>query len=182
VTARVREDVWNLRSRRSFRVIEAALSGVRNHEGFAVTHFSVQGNHIHLIVEAEGAAALASGMKAVAVRIARGLNKMMVRRGTVFSDRYHAHVLETPREVRNALAYVLLNFTSHRARSGCRERMFTAPDPYSSAATFDGWRDGRIPRSSGIAVTSPARTWMLTTGWRRHGLIGRDELPGPAPR
>ena len=43
------------------------------------------------------------------IRIARVLNKLWRRRGRVFADRYHDRILKTPREVKNALVYVLAN-------------------------------------------------------------------------
>jgi hypothetical protein len=40
------------------------------------------------------------------------------RAGQVLADRCHVHVLRTPREVRNAIAYVLLNARRHLAKAG----------------------------------------------------------------
>jgi hypothetical protein len=122
-------------------------------------------------------------MRATAIRIAKGLNRMMGRSGPVFADRYHTHSLKTPREARNALAYVLLNDRSHAARRG--ERVGPgAPDRFSSAAAFDGWRN--VPRAESDAteraVTSQPRTWLLREGWRRHGLLSLDEIPSAPPR
>jgi len=148
VTCRVRDTVWNLRSRRCFRVIEAALAGSRDRGLIRVVRFSVQGNHLHLVVEAADAAALARGMKGLAVRIARALNRLMAARGAVFADRYHAHVLRTPAEVRNALAYVAHNHGNHMERIGSAAGC-GAEDPYSSESL-----DGRV-------VTSAPRTWLL---------------------
>ncbi len=180
VTLRTREHVWNLRSRRSFSIIEAALRGVQPRPDFRVVHFSVQGNHLHLLVEARDAAALTVGLKALTGRAAKGLNAMMAKRGAVFFDRYHAHALKTPREVRNALAYVLLNHRSHLARLGqpCPSR--GEADPYSSAAAFDGWSSGALGTSAASATVppvAPARTWLLATGWRRHWLLSLEETP-----
>jgi len=180
VTLRTREHVWNLRSRRSFAAIEAALHGIMPRPDFRVVHFSVQGNHVHLLVEAHGAAALTAGLKALTGRISKHLNAMMAKHGAVFSDRYHAHALKTPREVRNALAYVLLNHRSHLARLGqpCPAR--GEADPYSSAAVFDGWSSGALSPSAASATVLPlaaARTWLLATGWRRHRLLSLDETP-----
>jgi len=173
VTARVLPHVWNLRSRRAFDIIETALAGARPWREFRVVHFSVQGEHLHFIVEADGNRALSEGMQGLSVRLAKGLNRMMGRHGGVFADRFHAHVLETPSEVRNALAYVLLNHRSHLARIGA-----PAPaslDRFSSAATLDGWRDGRA--ADAPIVTSAAQTWLLRTGWRRRGLLSPEERP-----
>jgi hypothetical protein len=161
-------------------VIEAALNGVMPRPDFRVVQFSVQGNHLHLLVEAHGAGSLGAGLKGLTGRIAKGLNAMMAERGAVFSDRYHARALKTPREVRNALAYVLLNHRSHLARLGqpCPAR--AAADPYSSAAAFDGWSSGGLDTSATSAKVPPvasARTWLLATGWRRHRLLSLDETP-----
>jgi hypothetical protein len=197
VTLRVLDHVWNLRSRRSLRVFEAAIAAAHARGGdLRVVHFSLQGNHLHLIVEADGAQALSRGMQGLTIRLARGLNRMMGRGGKVFEERYHAHALTTPAEVRNALAYVLLNHRSHRAREG--ERLAYAHlDPFSSAAEFDGWATGdalRRARTSS-AMRPPANgpaplqrdgdppptarpsTWLLTAGWRRHGLLSPEEIP-----
>src|SRR5256885_896436 len=88
----------------------------RKRFGFRVTHCSVQGNHIHLIAEAENRLSLARGMKGLAVRIARGVNRAVGRRGPLFAERYHAHVLKTPREVRHAIDYLLANWFRHAGR------------------------------------------------------------------
>jgi hypothetical protein len=184
VTLRVREHVWNLRSRRSLVVIEAALWAIRAaRTDFRVIHFTLEGNHAHMIVEADDASALARGMRASTIRIAKGLNRMMGRAGPVFSDRYHARTLKTPREVRNALAYVLLNHRSHTARRGDRVGS-GAPDRFSSATAFDGWRNAPPGESDAKTrtVTSPPRTWLLREGWRRHGLLSLDAIPAAPDR
>lgn len=201
VTLRVRPHVYQLRSRRCFRVVGAALLAARDRHGMRICQYSVQGNHLHLVVEARDAAALARGMKGLSVRIARGLNRLMGTRGPVLADRYHARILRTPREVRGALAYVLGNHRHHArgwsspppdlgpwpdpdpARNGGAP---SAVDPYSSGRTFDGWRsDPREgPTRSGPPPipTAPPHTWLLATGWRRHGLIDPGRAPAPAPR
>ncbi len=162
VTLRMAEHVWNLRSERSFRIIHAALVGVRQAVGFRVVHFSVQGNHLHLILEANGAGALASGMRAISIRLARGLNRMMGRKGPVLADRFHAHVLRTPAEVRNALRYVLGNFESHAERRGEPRSTKGWVDPFSSAAA-KAPRDAQ-PSLFFEAPTADAQGWLLRQG------------------
>jgi REP element-mobilizing transposase RayT len=163
VTLRFLPHVWNLRSRRSFDVISAAFAGVARRPDFRIVHFSVQGNHAHLLVEAHGAAALANGMRALCIRIARGLNRMMGRTGPVLSDRYHAHVLRTPVEARHALRYAVGNFASHAARRGEHVRSGNV-DRFSSASA-------ELPLSPPVqqelfsagasVLTRPAETWLL---------------------
>lgn len=158
-----------------------------------VVHLSIQGNHVHLIVEAADETRLARGMQGLQISAARHLNAAVSverrdgrpRRGQVFANRYHAEILDTPRRARHALAYVLNNWRRHREdQAGVAQR---APvDPYSSGISFDGWRDHAtpfaFPRDYEPLVVSPPRCWMLTTGWRRHGLVGFRDIPGPDPR
>jgi len=65
--------------------------------------------------------ALAKGMCELGVRVARGLNRVMNRKGAVFDDRYHGHILRTATEVRRARNYLLQNAPEHYG-SSCRTR------------------------------------------------------------
>src|SRR5215467_660323 len=113
VTVRMLPHVWNLRSGRSWRIVGRALEFAAVRFRTRLCEFSIQGNHIHLVVEADDTKALAKAMQGLNVRVARGLNGMMKRKGRVFADRYHAHVLRTPTEVRRAVHYVRQNFAKH---------------------------------------------------------------------
>jgi REP element-mobilizing transposase RayT len=179
ITVRVRDDVAHLRRSRMVKALAAAFRGGCAKAGYRLCHFSVQGNHIHLIVEADDAAALAVGMKGWSVRVARAINRVMGRKGKVFRDRYHAVLLRTARQVRAALCYVLQNARRHglTVETG-------RPDPYSSAWWFTGWqherwRAGLAPPPEGPTVVA-AEGWLLTAGWRRCGPIGIDEVPPAA--
>ena len=92
----------------------------------------------------------------------------------MFGDRYHARSLETPRAVRIALVYLLQNGRKHGAWVARR------PDPYSSGEMFDGWSGGEDAQTS-PRVLPRARTWLLSVGWRRHGLIDPREVPVGSP-
>ena len=113
VTWRMRQGVWNLRTRRCFTALAAAFWSGANRFGFKLVHYSVQGNHVHLLVEATDERALAKGMCGLGVRVARGLNRVMRRKGKVLDDRYHGHILRTPTEVRRARNYLLQNAPEH---------------------------------------------------------------------
>jgi REP element-mobilizing transposase RayT len=164
VTLRMAAWVWNLRSERSFAIIHGAMDEQRRRNDARVIEFSIQGNHVHMVVEASGPSGLANGMRALTVRLARRLNRMMGRRGPVLEDRYHAHVLRTPREVRNALRYVRRNYAGHAARWG--EKISPRwVDPYASQVV-------RAPRGAqgtlwAEPVTSRPRTWLLRNAGAR---------------
>ena len=124
VTWKMTSEVWNLRSRRSERALAPAFWKGAVREGFRLVHFAVMGNHMHLIIEAGDEKKLANGLKALGVRVARALNRMMGRQGRVIRDRYHAHILKTPAEVRKARNYQLNNAKNHYGWEG--------PDRYTS--------------------------------------------------
>ncbi len=63
VTLRVLDHVWNLRSRRCHAVVRAALAGMKDRRDFRVVHYSVQGNHLHLLAEADGNRELSEGLQ-----------------------------------------------------------------------------------------------------------------------
>lgn len=176
VTLRMADHVWNLRSQRSFTIIHGALVELRPRDDVRITEFSIQGNHVHLIVEANGPRSLANGIRALSIRLARRLNAMMGCRGPVFEDRYHTHVLRTPAEVRNTLRYVVGNYASHAARRG--EKVSPSwVDPFTSASLTTP------RRAQGTfwpePVTRAAETWLqrtaLTGRPRRVGHPGRPE-------
>ncbi len=179
VTLRVCPHVYHLRSRRCFSVIRRAFELACDRLGCRITDFSVQGNHIHLIVEARDATCLARGIKGFCVRVARGLNAVMGRKGTVFAERYHVRVLRTPREVHHARCYVVNNARRHGAQRG-RSYESGWTDPYSSAAWFDGWRKQARPvaPSTGPPLVAAPKTWLMRKGWRRHGLLDPAHVPG----
>ena len=184
VTLRLRREVGYLRSERAVGAVYRSLSrGCERFETRTV-HFSVQGDHVHLLVEAADARALTRAIKGLSVRIARALNKVLGRRGAAFADRYHVRGLGSPREVRNALAYVLCNYRHHAAaKRECLSRWWI--DPCSSGWYFTGWRgrdgnpvDGFWVRKRSAPRLAEAITWLLTKGWRRAGLIEVHHVPG----
>jgi hypothetical protein len=141
---------------------------------FRVLHFSAQHDHLHLLVEADRGGALSRGVQGLAIRVAKAINRALGRRGHVWADRFHARALATPREVRNALVYVLNNFRKHL-------RGMRGIDPRSSAPWFIGWK-GAVPPSPGASPVAPPRTWLARVGWWRLGRIAVDEAPSGTTR
>jgi putative transposase len=146
----MRPHVWNLRSGRSFRRLRGAFSKGRDRLGLRLIEFSVQGNHLHLIVEADSSAALSRGMQGLAIRIARALNALMHRAGSVLADHYHSRLLGTPTELVRAIRYVIGNHEHHFAERGM--------DPFSSAS---------LPAALRGTLLATPLGWLLRKGFRR---------------
>jgi REP element-mobilizing transposase RayT len=172
VTLRVRRRLPSMRQEVVFREVRRALGRTRR-AWFRVVHFSVQADHLHLLVEADDKSALSRGLMGLAIRVARAVNRVLRRAGSVWDDRFHARALASPRETRNAVVYVLMNAKKHVAGA-------SSIDPYSSAVWFTGWRvpPAQAPPHEGEEpVTEAPQTWLLRAGWKRHGLVAFDEIP-----
>jgi REP element-mobilizing transposase RayT len=159
----------NTRSLRTQHVARTVMGAIRDSSRaqFRIAHYSVQDNHVHLIVEAESKRALSGGVRGLEIRIAQRVNRLLFRRGRFWGDRWHGRVLSSPRQVRNALVYVLQNHRKHSA-GGARAGL----DHLSSARYFD--RFSRAVPSAFRSVGPPGvapRTWLLAVGWKQRGLI-----------
>ncbi|HEX4382712.1 MAG TPA: transposase [Myxococcales bacterium] len=137
----------SLRSSRRFAVIRRSFKALLGQESFRLVKFTVLGNHLHLIVEADDSVALSRGMQGLNTRLARALNRLLARKGRLFDDHYHSHLLLTPAEVANALAYVRRNAWRHYGVAGV---------DYFSSDNGD-WRE----------LLAEPLSWLLAVGWRR---------------
>ena len=182
IVLRVRRVVGRLRREPIYHAIRIAMRRSLARADFRIIHISIQHNHIHLLVEAETRLALTLGMQSLAIAIARAINRSLAHTGKVFEFRYHATEITSPKQARNALAYILNNWRRHREDLASSRTRTAHVDPYSSALSFTGWAgnptftlpDGYIP-----LPVARAQTWLLTIGWQKHGPIGLRECPGP---
>jgi len=191
VTLRLERDLGTLRTRALYHAMRKALERVLGRSDFRVIDVSLQDGHAHLIVEADNQWALARGMQAFQISAARLINKAASkargkrRTGRVFSDRYHPKAITSPLAARHARAYVLNNWRRHRQDRAVSWKV----DPFSSGVSFDGWKEtgGRhylagVPPDHAILPVSRPQSWLLTVGWKRHGLISVREVPGERAR
>jgi putative transposase len=184
-TLRLSDDLRNSRRWKVFaEIVESVRAAQR--DGFRIVEFTLQDGHLHLITESNGWKALSSGVRGLSIRIARRLNRVLGRTGQVIADRYHSRGLGTPREVRNALVYVLQNAKKHLA-SVAKNPLWI--DPLSSAAFFRGWSGEAEEvltaardrwKKAGVHADNPCkepRSWLLRAGWKKHGLLRIAEVP-----
>ena len=186
VVLRTKAEVGRLRRGPLYRALRRALQRQLGKLGFQVCHLSIQRNHLHFLVEAAGKARLRHGMQSIAISAAKAINRTLKRKGKVFEYRYHATAIRTPRQARNALAYVLNNWRRHNEDEKARAARFAAIDPYSTARQFKGWLESaEAVMPPGFKTFQPLEvgapnTWLLATGWReKYGPISCWATPGP---
>ncbi|MFO7181473.1 MAG: hypothetical protein DIU78_022405 [Pseudomonadota bacterium] len=143
---------------------------------------------MHLIVEARDTRTLSSGLRGFGIRVARNVNRLLFRKGKFWDERWHGRALTTPRAVRHALAYVLGNFRKHEPTDRA------AVDPFSPAPHFEHFAELAgapircapelvprvLARGGDSPAAVPAETWLLRTGWLRHGRLSLFEKPRSA--
>ena len=174
VTVRRAEGLPSMRTPEARRLVVKALRRSAWRFGMGVVQYSVQSNHVHLVVEARDERALSQGMQGLLVRWSRALNVLWQRRGKVWAERYFAQLVTNPTAMRNTLGYVLKNAMRHGVRLG-REVV----DPYSSGRWFAGWREGDLSLTAPLdSPVVEARFWLLREGWYRAGLISIYGAPG----
>jgi putative transposase len=144
ITLRVKEGLPSLRSSRRFDAVRGAFAKARDRFGMRLIEFSVLGNHLHLIVEADGSESLSRGMQGLCIRLAKSLNRELGRKGSLFADHYHSRLLRSPTELAIAIGYVLENAAHHFGIEGA--------DFFSSLKQLD-------------VVVEP-RGWLLRESWR----------------
>lgn len=175
VTVKFVKGLKSLRTRVGYRLLREASFRAQL-KGLKIVQFSLQKDHIHLLVEAENNKVLAKGMQAFCVSFAKRFNHFLGRTGQVFFDRYHMHILKTLREVKHALKYVLFNSSKHK---NCDQFV----DLYSSAPHFFLWKElvGRpLKMKSSMSpkywqdmdlmlseMLCQPSTWKLRYGWMR---------------
>lgn len=173
ITCKLRPGLKGLRSTRLHAEFQKCLRKAKI-KGLRVLHYSILNDHLHLYVECSSNKDLASGMNSLGSSFGRCVRKQSGETGKVFRGRYHVRALKTPRENRNALAYVLLNRAKH-------QKVFAYYDPYSSGAFFNDWRrllgreigprlcDWKIRERPLPAYLAEPRSWLAREGWRRAG-------------
>jgi len=193
VVLRVAGLVATLRGFDIYHAIRKATIIAASNPAFRIVHVSIQHNHIHLLVEAENRKALSRGMQGFQISAAKWINRAISkhwkerRRGQVFTDRFHAEIIKSPRQARHALAYVLNNWRKHREDRGERARAWWV-DPFSTAGLFRGWKElegigaWKLREDYKPMTVWEPRTWLLAEGWRRYGLIGCYEVPSANAR
>ena len=180
VTLRVLDSVGWLRRMDIYKAIRRAMHAALRRADFRCVHASIQGNHIHLVCEAESKQALRLGVQGTKISMAHWIKAALRKRGLpcpgkVFAYRYHVRAITSPQQCRNTLAYVLNNWRHHGYDRGTDARL----DRYSSGVQFDGWKGGsfEIPKDHDPLPVARPHTWLLRIGWRIHGEISTSFVP-----
>jgi len=172
VTTKVVRGLPSLRSIEEAEVVLQAFREVNALRVIRIVQYSIQSNHLHLIVEARNAAQLSRGMSQLTIRIARRLNKLWGRKGRLWGERFHSRVIDSRAQMRNVLRYCLNNGHRHGVWHD-----HSRPDPFSSARWFEGCAGYRAEARDAACPVVAARSWLASQGWRKNAQLPAASSP-----
>ncbi|MBT3236341.1 MAG: hypothetical protein HN353_10355 [Bdellovibrionales bacterium] len=176
INIRVQEKLPNLRRKSSFKLFTKAVKRARL-KGLRVVHFSLQTNHLHLLVEADSNRQLSSGMRSLLITYSIWINRLLKRQGPLFRDRFNMEVITTPRRMKNLLNYIFKNSAKHRKHA------FNQIDLYCSHLILSAQDQFRLfgrkipppPISHQVRALAlkrlaellfPPQSWLAAVGWQ----------------
>lgn len=124
ITIKVKENKADIKNKNILKSLHHAIKRARL-QGIRVLHFTLEYNHVHLVLEASNHKELHKGMQAFGISFAKKINKQKHLNGTVYKNRYHQRLLKTRSEFKNAIQYVFSNGLKHK-------RALSKLDPYNS--------------------------------------------------
>lgn len=113
LTIKVRENKADIQNKRILKALHYAIKRARL-KGLRIVHYTLEYNHVHLLVESVDNKMLHKGMQAFGITIAKAINKIKRTKGTVYKNRYHLRVINSPRQLKNVLHYIFNNGIKHK--------------------------------------------------------------------
>lgn len=151
ITLRLKRGMPSLR-RKSFLGAFAQAAQASRAYGLKINHFSILGNHLHLIAEAKNNRGLSRGMQGLSIRLAKAIVRIakveqrIKIQGAIFWGRYHLRKVTSPIQMKNVIRYVLTNEFRHRKQK-------PSLTVFSSGGHFNEWH--RL----GVKVLLKERKW-----------------------
>lgn len=123
-TIKVRENKADIKNKRLLKILHHAIKRARLKK-LKVLHYSLEYNHVHLLVEARDNQIIHQGMQAFGISFAKAINKIKFLKGRVYKNRYHFRKITSLRDYKNVLLYIFRNGIKHK-------RTQSLFDPYNS--------------------------------------------------
>ena len=117
LTIKVRENKADIKNKRILKALHYAIRRARL-QGLRVVHYTLEYNHVHLLVEANDNKSVQKGMQALGISFSKAINKIKQVKGSVYKHRHHFRKLNSRREYKNVIQYIFRNGIKHK-RSLC---------------------------------------------------------------
>lgn len=126
LTIKVRENKADIQSKRILKALHHAIMRARL-KRLKVIHYSLEFNHVHLLVEAQDNTVLHKGMQALGISLSKAINKIKIVKGAVYKHRYHFRKITSTRQLKNVLHYIFNNGVHHKRSSNILDPFNSLP-------------------------------------------------------
>ncbi|MGZ3809593.1 MAG: transposase, partial [Bacteriovorax sp.] len=113
LTIKIQKNKAGIRNKSILKNLHASIKKARI-MGLKVIHYTLEFDHVHLLVECDSKETLGRGMQSFGISFSKGINKIKGLKGSVFKTRYHLRTLKTPNEIKNVINYILGNSIKHK--------------------------------------------------------------------
>lgn len=116
LTVKVLRNKAEIKNKSVLKLLRHAIQRARL-QGLKIIHYSLEYDHVHLLIEAENNHILGKGMQALGVSLSKGINRLKNLKGAVYKHRYHFRQITSPRQLKNVLGYIFNNGVKHGTAS-----------------------------------------------------------------
>ncbi|MDD4973652.1 MAG: transposase [Bacteriovorax sp.] len=113
LTVKIKKIKAELKNKSVLSILKRAILNARK-QGLKVIHYSLEYDHVHLLIEADNNHILSKGMQSFGVTISKAINRMRKLKGGVYKHRYHFRKISSPRQLKNVLNYIFNNGIKHK--------------------------------------------------------------------
>lgn len=131
LTIKIEKDKAGLKNKFILKSLHSSIKKARK-IGLKIIHYTLEYDHVHLLVETDNKTALARGMQSFGISFSKSINKIKKAQGKVFKTRYHYRKLKTPAEVKNVFNYIFGNSLKHK-------KAISIVSPYNSLMAIDNF-------------------------------------------
>ena len=113
LTIKVEKKKAGIKNKVILKVLKRAILKGRS-SGLRIIHFTLEYDHVHLLVESDCKVKLGRGMMRLGVTLAKGINKYKSEKGRVYKQRYHQRFIQSGRDLKNVMNYIFKNGLKHK--------------------------------------------------------------------
>lgn len=113
LTIKVKRNKADIKNKAVLAILKKAILNARL-KGLKVIHYSLEFDHVHLLIEADNNKILGKGMQAFGVTLAKAINKLWRLGGGVYKHRYHFRRITGSKDLRNVMNYIFKNGVKHK--------------------------------------------------------------------
>ncbi len=113
LTVKIKKNKAEIKNKSVLAILKRAILNARK-QGLQVIHYSLEYDHVHLLIEADNNFILAKGMQAFGVTFSKAINRLKRLKGEVYKHRYHFRRISSSKELKNVMNYIFTNGLKHK--------------------------------------------------------------------